>query len=261
MSEFFFPGNDYETPERQATAFASRFPSLYFAWRVLNIIRHDGNLAKAGKYQGKEWCEGSLGTIKALEQCGVRIHVTGMNAIDAVEGPCIFIANHMSTLETFVLPGFIQQRKPVTFVVKESLLKYPWFGSVLASRDPIIVSRNNPRKDLTAVLEGGMERLSNGTSIIVFPQSTRNTTLDPSQFNSIGIKLAKRANVPVIPVALCTQAWLSGKLIKDYGGLCPDRPVRFAFGQPLSISGNGKAEHAEVIDFISDHLKLWSMPQ
>ena len=261
MDEIFFPGDSYVTPPGRSAFFASSFSTLYFLFKVAAIIRHDGNLAMAGNYHDREWCEGSLGTLRNLERCGVRIHVEGMDAMNAVDGPCVFVSNHMSTLETFVLPGFIQPRKPVTFVVKKSLMQYPWFGPVLGTRDPIVLERQNPRKDLAAVLEGGEDRLKKGRSIIVFPQSTRSTTLDPAQFNSIGVKLAKRAGVPVIPVALRTDAWGIGSLIKDFGRINPAYPVRFAFGEPMTVSGNGKEEHAAVCEFIQERLRQWYLPE
>ena len=260
MPRVYFPDDTYTTPEGQATPFASRFPSLFFAWTVFAIIRHDGKLATAGKYHGPEWSEGSYGTLKSLEHAGVRFYAEGIDNIDAMDGPCVYIANHMSTLETFVLPCFIQPRKPVTFVVKESLMGYPWFGPVLQSREPIVVKRRNPREDFTTVMEEGAERLGRGISVIVFPQSTRSTTLDPAQFNSIGIKLAKRVGVPVVPVALKTDTWKVGRVIKDYGGLDVSKPVRFAFGKAMTIQGNGKAEHAAVCDFIAGHLGQWMLP-
>ena len=261
MPTVYFPEDSYTTPDGRATFLASTFPSLFFTWKVLDIVRHDGALAVAGEYHGPEWSEGSYGTVKALESAGVRIHAEGINNIDAADGPCVFIANHMSTLETFVLPSFIQPRKPVTFVVKESLIGYRWFGPVLKSRDPIVVKRQNPREDFTIVMEEGCDRLSRGMSVIVFPQSTRSTTLDPAQFTSIGVKLAKRAGVPVLPVALRSDAWKVGRFIKDYGGLDASKPVRFAFGEPMRVEGNGKSEHAAVYDFIIEHLKRWGVPE
>ena len=39
---------------------------------------------------------------------------------------------------------------------------------------------------MECVLEGGAERLAAGTSLIVFPQTTRTADFDPSRFNSIG---------------------------------------------------------------------------
>lgn len=262
MPEFFFPfpGNSYRTTPGQGTFLASAFPTLSFVLQTVGIVRHDGNLAKAGNYGAREWTEGSYNTVKALERCGIRLEVTGMEVMDGIDGPCVFIANHMSTLETFTLPAFIRPRRPVTFVVKDSLLRYPWFGPVLTSRDPIVVRRVNPREDLTVVLEGGAERLGRGISIIVFPQSTRSLALDPARFNSIGVKLAKRAGVPIVPIALRTDAWGMGRLIKDFGRVNPALPVHFEFGQPLTVAGNGKAEHAAVCAFISERLHAWGVP-
>lgn len=257
MSETHISGDSYSTPANAAGPWAARFPTLFFFWKVANIIRHDGNLATAGKYHSRQWVEGSQGTLSALERCGVVARVEGMNHIDEVDGPCLFIGNHMSTLETFVLPMFIQPRKEVTYVVKDSLLGYPWFGPVLKSRDPIVVGRTNARQDLAAVLEGGEERLKKGISIIVFPQSTRSTTFEPANFNSIGIKLARRAGVPIIPLALRTDAWGTGRIVKDFGAVNPALPVRFAFGKAMTVEGNGKAEHAAVCEFIERHLRQW----
>lgn len=260
MSEILFPGDAYSTPEGKQAFFSALLPSFFFSWHVMGIIRHDGKLAVAGKYDGEQWSGGSMRTLHLLERCGVRFFVDGMDNIDRVDGPCVFIGNHMSTLETFILPCLIQPRKPVTYVVKDSLLTYPWFGAVLRARDPIVVRRKNPREDLAAVLEGGEERLNKGISVIVFPQSTRSYSLDSSLFNSIGIKLARRAGRPVIPIALRTDAWKMGTLVKDFGGINPAAPVRFSFGEPMEVAGNGKAEHAAVCDFIAGKLAQWSEP-
>ena len=163
----------------------------------------------------------------------------------------------MSTLETMVLPCIISQFKDSTFVVKQSLVDYPVFKHIMRARNPITVGRTNPRDDLKAVFEGGEERLKAGISIVIFPQTTRTEVFDPAQFNTIGIKLAKKANVPVVPIALKTDAWGNGKYLKDYGKVDVSKKVWFAFGKPLTITGRGDAEHQQIIDFISGKLKEW----
>ena len=164
----------------------------------------------------------------------------------------------MSTLETFVLPCIIQPYRDVTFIVKRELIEYPVFKHVMIHRDPIVVGRVNPRDDLKAVLEGGEERLGRNISIIVFPQTTRKVEFDTKQFNTIGVKLAKRAGVPVVPFALKTNAWGNGKRIKEFGKIDPTRPIHICFGEPLTVSGGGREEHEFIIQFVTSKLKEWS---
>ena len=163
----------------------------------------------------------------------------------------------MSTLETFMLPGIIRPHRAVTFVMKKSLVTLPFFGAVMRSRDPIVVGRTNPREDLTAVLEGGVERLKKGISIIVFPQSTRTPDFDPQHFNTIGVKLARKAGVPVVPLALKTDAWGTGKKLKELGPIKSGLPVRYKFAAPMDIHGNGREEQAFICDFIGTQLASW----
>jgi 1-acyl-sn-glycerol-3-phosphate acyltransferase len=163
----------------------------------------------------------------------------------------------MSALETFVLPVIIAPIKDATFVVKQSLVEYPVFKHVMRARNPVTVGRSNPRDDLKAVLEGGAERLKAGLSIIIFPQTTRTPVFYPDQFNSIGIKLAKRAGVPAVPFALKTDAWGNGNWLKDFGRIDPAKTVHFAFGKPLRIGDRGSEEHRQIVEFIQAKLKEW----
>lgn len=267
MSDFFafeniprpYANANYTTPPEMRRSLSSAFPNLSFYWRMFHTVRRAWWKARAGKYTAEDWIRSSYEIIREMELCGTIVEITGLDSVINTPGPCVFVGNHMSTLETFALPSLIQTHKDVTFVVKDSLMTYPLFGPVLASRDPIVVSRKDLRADLTAMLQGGPERLSQGRSLIIFPQGSRNKMLDPHHFNSIGVKIAKKAGVPVIPIALRTDSWGSGKLIKDFGPITPAIGARFAFGKPIEVSGNGKAEHAEVVNFIQTHLAKWGL--
>lgn len=253
----FQGGDAYIGPTRTPDLFTRLFPNLSFYARLLLPVGHLCFMARLGLCDDVAWVRASARVARLLEAVGCPLRVEGMEHISAAGGPCVFVANHMSTLETFVLPSVIRPRLPVTFVVKRSLTRVPAFGAVMRSRDPVVVGRKNPREDLQSVLEGGVERLSRGISVIVFPQSTRTTAFDPSRFNSIGIKLAKRAQAPVVPLALSTDAWGQGKKIKDFGNIVPGKPVHFRFGAPLMVEGLGKAEHGHICRFISESLKEW----
>ncbi|MFP4657121.1 MAG: 1-acyl-sn-glycerol-3-phosphate acyltransferase, partial [Desulfonatronovibrionaceae bacterium] len=107
------------------------------------------------------------------------------------------------------------------------------------------------------VISEGVKRLNAGISIIIFPQTTRSSDFHPAQFNSMGIKLAKRAGVPAVPVALKTDAWSTGRILKDYGRIIPSRVVRFAFAPAMTVAGSGKEEHEKCVEFISERIKTW----
>jgi len=236
---------------------ARTMPSFVFYLKLFLIVFRSSRRAKRSMYDTADWAKSSLAVMRALESVGVRIEISGIDFFRNLDTPCVFLANHMSSLETFVLPAIIAQYRDVTFVVKESLVDYPVFRHVMRSRDPITVGRTNPRDDLKAVLEGGVERLKAGRSLVIFPQTTRMEEFDPKGFNTIGIKLAKRADVPVVPIALKTGAWGNGKYLKDFGKIDPSKHVHFAFGHPLRIKDRGIEEHNEVIAFISSKIKEW----
>ena len=140
-SSHLFDANWYLTSPRTPSFLSRISPNLGFYAPMIWIVFKAGCNAMRNQYDGEAWAQSSEGIAHALESVGCRIEAAGMEHFRSLEGPCVFIGNHMSTLETFVLPSMIQPWKDVTFVVKESLLKYPFFGPVLGSREPIVVGR------------------------------------------------------------------------------------------------------------------------
>jgi 1-acyl-sn-glycerol-3-phosphate acyltransferase len=211
--------------------------------------------ANKGKYNYKELVIDGLKILDMMRDVGCKVTIKGKENLKNLKPPCVFIANHMSTLETLVLPGVIGEEFRVTFVVKSSLLKYPFFGKILSALNPIPVSRKNPKEDYKIVMQEGLKRLQEGISVIVFPQATRESIFDPSKFNTLGIKLSKKANVPAVPVALRTDAWGIGRIFKDFGKIDPSKPVCFFIGKPLYIEDKGLKEHLQIIEFIEQSLR------
>jgi len=256
----YFDSYSYDTPAKEKLTLAERLKlnnRLYFIYKYAVIVFKTRKQARNGLYGDKEWADSSFYIFRFIEKTGARFHIRGMENIASSPEPVVFIGNHMSTLETMVLPGIISPLRRVTFVVKESLVRHPLFGDVMSSRDPIIVGRTDPRKDLEAVMTGGMELLSKGISIVIFPQSTRSVEFRPEEFNSLGVKLAKKAGVKVVPLALKTDYWGNGKLIKEIGPIDYHKPIYIKFGEPFEVTGSGKDENQKIIDFIQSSLEEW----
>lgn len=257
MQGLVFKDNSYKTEAQHISFISKVMPSFVLYPKVFLILAKIGWIGKQSRFNYKEMHDSSLSVFRALESAGAEIEITGIENLKKLDSPCVIVANHMSTFETLALASIILPFKNMTFVIKEEIMRYPLFKHAMTAANTITVGRKNPREDLRAVMEGGAERLKMGISIVIFPQTTRYTDFEPEKFNTIGIKLAKRANVPVVPLALKTDAWGIGKYIKDLGRIDPSKKVYFAFGAPLWIKGSGTEEHQVIIEFIQKKLRQW----
>lgn len=253
-------GDRYDTPTDMRPHFSeflllgSRWSPYFNFFAVMFRIRA---LALRGLLDDEAWEESSLEIMHRLERCGARMHIEGLDNIRQLAGPAVFVSNHMSTFETLLLPGLINPIRRCTFVVKEKLMHGPIWGPIMRARDPIAVTRTDARKDLDSVMQGGTRHLSEGRSVIIFPQGTRKDVFRRSELNSLGVKLASRAGVPVIPVALKTDYWGNSPVFRGFGPVHRNRPVMIAFGPAIAVSGRGKTEHEAVLDFIETSLRGW----
>jgi 1-acyl-sn-glycerol-3-phosphate acyltransferase len=257
-----FPGDSYDTPDNTPRFLMDRMflgSRWFFVAGYLGFILRFRFPALKNNYDTAAWSESSYGTFRLTERCGGRFHLRGLDNMRSCEEPVVFISNHMSTLETFVLPCIIAPFMDVTFVVKESLVSHPLFGPIMRSRNPVVVKRVNPREDFRVVMEKGREFLAKGVSIVVFPQSTRTEIFNTEEFNTLGVKLAKSAGVKVIPIALKTDFWGNGKYLKEVGPINRDKPIHMVFGKPIEITGSGKEEHRQIVEFIKTNLREWGV--
>lgn len=259
MGKLYFETDKYVSPEGRRKLMDKLFLNtrFYFLIRYFKIVLKCRSLALKNNYTRERWAETSKWIFDLIEECGGRFEIEGINNINNNKEAVVYIANHMSTLETMILPSIIAPVKPVTYVVKDSLLTFPFFGPVMKARNPIAVGRINPREDYKKVMSQGEKLLKEGTSVIIFPQSTRSTTFDTEHFGSLGIKLAAKAGVKVIPIALKTDFWQNSKLIKDFGPIIRKNKIKFKIGKEITIEKRGNEEHKQITKFISDSLKEW----
>jgi 1-acyl-sn-glycerol-3-phosphate acyltransferase len=253
-----FTNGAYHTPPRRVPLLYRAFPSLTFHPRLIGSVFRNSARAKRGRYGDHEWALHSLYIMRALESVGVQFEITGVEHLQQIGSPCVIAANHQSTLETAVLPAIIQPILPVTFIVKQALIDYPVFKHIMRARHPVAVTQTDPRADLKSMLVEGAARLESGVSLVVFPEGRRTPVFDPARFNTIAVKIAHRADAPIIPLALYTNAWTLGRgKFNDFGRIDPKQKVRFAFGPPLRATGRGADANRAIVDFIIEHLERW----
>jgi len=236
----------------------SFFNTFKFYLKIGKIIYTSSKLANKGRYNGDAWCNSSFGMLNAAIAAGANVDIEDINNI-RLDEPVIYISNHMSTLETFIMPCLIYPNNKVCFIMKKELVDMPFFGVVSGARHPIIVGRKNPREDLMEVFKQSKNRIEDGRSIIVFPQKSRSDKLDEKSFNTIGVKIAKKYNVKIVPVALKTDFWENGKIVKDFGSVDPSKKIKLAFGKPFTPTGDGNKDNRTVLDFIETKFVEWNL--
>ena len=140
---------------------------------------------------------------KACEQ----VDVAGLENLQGLNGPCVFVANHSSHLDTLVinesLPDKIRQNlfygaaQDRWFVKgKDKMVLQPWYQSLALGNFPIM------RGGGANALSYAHWLLEKGQHVLLFPEGTRATGDTLGEFKHGATLLALRNNVPVVPVYL-----------------------------------------------------------
>jgi len=253
----------YETPPENRPArpaHVSTIHSVRCANTIVGIALRCGWRQLFGKFDYDAWSEICMSSIDFVENVGGRLAFEGFEQRAAYSGPVVYVSNHMSTLETMIFPTTLIAFGKLAIILKQSLMDLPLAGAALRAVESIPVMRKNAREDLVAVLEQGPLRIANGSSVLLFPQGTRQSVFEAKRFNSLGAKLAERAKVPVVPLAVQTDFLQNGKFIKDFGLVDPAKPIRIACGPVIPAEQGAKKAHEQCVAFIEDKLRGWGLP-
>jgi 1-acyl-sn-glycerol-3-phosphate acyltransferase len=128
--------------------------------------------------------------------CNVRHEISGIENIP--DRPCIILAKHQSTWETFAFQAIFPTQ---VYVLKRELLWIPIFGWGLAMTSPIAINRASGREALKQLVSKGQARLAQGLWVVIFPEGTRMRPHQQGKYHIGGAWLACQTKTPVLPVA------------------------------------------------------------
>lgn len=126
----------------------------------------------------------------------------------------IIVANHPSLIDVVILASIIPR---CMLIVKPSLLRWPFLRPILRS---LCIVNNG---DSTTMLGQAQDAISQGYSIIVFPEGTRTTPGKKNKLQRGAFHLAIRSGVPIVPIRINTsQPFLTKEVPWWYVGKhCP----------------------------------------
>ena len=157
------------------------------------------------------------------------------------EQPCVFMANHASTLDIWAM--FIVVPRRIRMIAKKQLGRIPLLGWVMWAGRFIFIDRQNGVAARRSIDLAG-QRIRNGESVLLFPEGTRTRDGTLGPFKKGGFHLAVKAGVPIVPVALKgTRALMPrGSLLLRSG------TIKAIIGEPVPTQGLSDEERAGLND-------------
>ena len=239
--------------------------TLRYTLGVTRVFPYCAVSQPLGRLTTDRWANACFSSVTTAERLGMEVSVEGFENRRAVDGPVVYLSNHMSMTETIMLPPTLLVFGPFSYVAKASLAHLPFLEKAAERMRMVPISRASPREDLVNILRVGTERITSGESFLIFPQGTRCDVFSRARYSSIGAKLAERAGCPVVPIVVDTRcqptrkSGLLRKVFKDFGPVDTSHDIRIACG-PAIPCGKARDMHAAAFEWMATKLESWGLP-
>ncbi len=144
------------------------------------------------------------------------------------EKPAIFVANHQSNLD-ILLVGSVMGARPCAWLAKSELFEYPLLGQLLGRWSIPVYFGKDRVPGCKGAVQGGVEKLAQGFSVVIFPESERYNDGIIHPFYSGFAAMAKLSGAQVVPLFIsgASQAMPAGaRLIRS-------APLMITVGKPM----------------------------
>jgi 1-acyl-sn-glycerol-3-phosphate acyltransferase len=139
-------------------------------------------------------------------------------------GGLIMLSSHQSHLDPLLL-GLACDRR-LSSLARSSLYTFKPFGFIITALDAVPIDRN---ASAVAAMKTVIKRLEDGAAVIIFPEGTRTATGRLGEIKSGFALIAKKAKVPIVPVAIvgAWECWPKTRLLPRPGR------IRLEFGRVI----------------------------
>lgn len=177
-----------------------------------------------------------------LKTTGVTVRVSGIERLDPSQS-YVFASNHQSIYDIPIV--FASLPMQLRIVAKESLGRIPFLGWHLRRTGHLLVDRRNPGPDIVMK----MKRLvSEGHSLIAFPEGTRSVDGAVGPFKKGPFLVAIDAQLPVVPVTIARS-----RLVMQKGRLMVlPGEVTLTVHEPLPTTGVTRDEARQFGDRVRE---------
>lgn len=138
-------------------------------------------------------------TAFAVRLLGIHIHCQGLEKLP--QGRFLLVGNHRSNFDPIVTWYALKDRD-LAFLSKEENFKIPIFGRIIRKCCFLPIDRQDPRKAITAINQAAALLENDQVSVGVYPEGTRSKECVLLPFHNGVFKIAKKAHVPIVVVAI-----------------------------------------------------------
>jgi 1-acyl-sn-glycerol-3-phosphate acyltransferase len=141
---------------------------------------------------------------------GLKVEVRG-----AIPGARVLVAiKHFSMWETIALLAVLSRP---AIVLKQSLLKIPFYGWYSRKMRMIAIDRSTGAKAIRRMHSGAIRALSDGRPIVVFPEGTRRKPHAPPDYKPGIAALYGQLRIPCVPATHNSGLFWAGSFIRKPG--------------------------------------------
>ena len=159
----------------------------------------------------------------------MRARITYLEPLAPAEA-YIFAANHQSAFDILALLSRLKVQ--FRWLAKESLFKTPFMGWAMTRVGYIPINRSNPKSAYRSLLLAA-KKVENGTSVLIFPEGTRQEPNQLGEFKKGGFILAVKSGRPLVPVSISGSAAV---LPKNSFSIKPGS-IDIVVGKPIPTEG------------------------
>ncbi len=218
---------------------------LYFIFMSLTVVTHGTAIVLLGRFLGSSFSDrvathwGRINIWLQRVICGLKVHIVGRENLP--EASAIVMSKHQSTWETIALRGLLAP--PQSWVLKQELLKVPFFGWALGYCRAIPIDRKAGRRAVLQVVKEGKRALDDGRIVVIFPEGTRTAPGQRKKYGVGGAILAEKSAYPVIPIAHNAGVYWRRRGVKKYPGT-----IEVRVGAPIPSEGKKAQEIIQEVE-------------